>query len=520
MTNNKVIQKLLTTASVVFIFIAIVPFVFIGYTFFGVSWSTFVETFAYYQDQITTTVSLSVMTGIASLILSLTVLIALMNLPSVIRKITTAFLIVPLLFPPYIAAISYIDIFKSPFALSLMGRSSFIEFVQAVFVLSLFLFPYSFLLIKNRLEMLDPTHRKIMSLYKWKLFDKIRLLYLPHLKGALLGGFIIPFLYVVSDFGAVSILRMDTVTIELYQSMVRRFEYVEGAILSLILLGISSLALIAGSHMSSHPVQSLRKDEATEVQFKRRNPGFLISVVFIAVVLIVSVGVPLAQIGSWFIQFVRENSVLKDIWFDFSMFHTVILTSIIISLMAVALTQLTAFIVLLTHIFVRESVIVKSIYFITALLYALPAIVIAFSVLVFKYVTPYAISYALLFMLFAYVLRFVGIAIITSSAAVETIPKAYLRIGSTFIPGIGDIVRIVILPYLKKYLFQSGNYIYFLSLRELTIPLILLPVGMNVLSVRIWQTASEGMYVYASPLILVLLLLSLPSLIWYIKNQL
>jgi len=513
------VQKLLNAASVLIILFAAIPLYFIQYSLKELSWNELSAIYGYYLTPLVRTILLATVTGVLALIFAAIAMGAVAGLRPRFRKLMTFMFAIPLLFPPYIAAISYIDIFKSPVGLGLMGRSPTTEFFQAASVLSLFLYPYSFLLIKNRFEMIDSSHRKIISIYPWGAIEKIRLLYWPHLKGALFNGFLLTFMYVVADFGAVSILRMDTLTTELYQSMVLRFEYGEGSLLSLILLGIAATILIVGSRIISQPVSSLRKNDFNVSVSQTTFFEKITSYVIIIGLIFFSVIVPFIKIFQWFIQFIQEKSALKDIWFDLALFTNTIITTVVIALIVVSTSQIIAFLGQIAQLFSQHSHISKVVYYVTSLLHALPAIVIVFSILVFKYTTPFAVSHALFFLFFAYVLRYIGVAFLTISPAVMTIPHAYLRIGATFIPNITEQVRLIVLPYTKKYLFQSGNYIYLLSLRELTIPLILLPLGMNVLSVQIWQTAGEGLYVYASPAILVLLMLSLPSLIWYIRSQ-
>ncbi len=520
MKNVVSIQKLLSAASVFFIFITAIPFLFIALSLKGVDVSELLQIVSYYRSSIVTTILLSVTTGSLALLFSVLALISLLCIPTRYHKPVSFVLSIPLIFPPYIAAISYISIFKSPLGLSLLGRSQLTEFWQASMVLSLFLYPYSFLLLKNRLEMIDPAHKKIISLYRFRLVDKLRLLYIPHLKGVLLTAFVIPFMYVIADFGAVSILRMDTVTTELYQSMVRRFEYEQGALLSLFLLLLSTGTLVMGARFTSRPVESLRSNESELGSTEKSKYSQALSVLCLILLILLSFGVPAFQIIRWFIQFIREQSVLKDVWFAPDVLLSMTVTTVIVSLIVVAVSQMIVFGVQMLQTLTHKTGISSVTYFLSSLLHALPAIVIAFSVMIIKFSTPFSVSHALVFLFLAYILRFIGIAFLTTAPAIEAIPKGYLRIGDSLVPRFTERIRLILFPYIKKYLLQSGNYMYFLSLRELTIPLILLPLGMNVLSVRIWQTASEGLYVYASPMILVLLLLSLPSLVWYIKSQL
>lgn len=510
-------QKLIVSASVVFLLGCLLILATVLYPLKEVSADAFVEIVSYYFNPIVTTLLLSVTTGILVLAFALTAAVSQQFVARKFQKVTSFLLALPLIFPPYIAAITYIDIFKSTFVLRLIGTSQVLEFFQAVFVLSLFLYPYSYLLIKTRLEMIDPSHKKIMSLYQWSFVEKVRLLYIPHLKGVFLSGFLLSFLYVVSDFGAVSILRMDTITTELYQSMIKRLAYDEAAVLSLILMFIAGFSVAVGSHVAHNSSTSLRKAEPETVS----HPGIgkYISWLCILLLLLFSIAIPITKIAVWFFQFLESTSILKNIWFDPLEFGSLVTTTIIIASTVVLITQFFGLFFQTARAFFPTLPITRAVSGMMTIYYSLPAIVITFGVLTMKVAIPQEIELGFVFLLIAYLMRFGGLAFMTISPAIDIIPSSYMRIGSIFIQGYYSRIKAVIWPYIKDYLSQSAHYVFLLSLRELTVPLVLLPLGVHVLSVRIWQTASEGMYQYASPSIIILLLLSMPSMVWYIRAR-
>src|SRR5919201_1917151 len=68
---------------------------------------------------------------------------------------------------------------------------------------------------------------------------------LPLLRPAIVAGLSLVLLYVVSDFGAVSLLRYQTFTYAVYQQMTGRYDYTAAAILSLLLVVLAVIFLIA-----------------------------------------------------------------------------------------------------------------------------------------------------------------------------------------------------------------------------------------------------------------------------------
>lgn len=512
------IQRLLNLVSVCFFFLLSVPIIVALYPLQEIDNIQISYVLRHFTSPFITTLILGLLTGVGAVVLGTLSVVCVCLLRSRQLKLLFAFLVsLPLIFPPYIGAISYIDIFKSSWGLSLFGKSEGIELIQAVFVLSLFLYPYVFFILYSRIRMIDPAHLKIVALYKLSTFQKIKYIFLPHIKTALLSGFLMTFSYVVADFGAVSILRMNTLTTELYQEVIRKFGYAEGAFVSLILLSLTFVVMSIGRKVVGPSVKTSRK--LAEISFPLVSfKSQIIIVISMVILVLFSLGVPLGKIISWYIHYLGETSGLKDVWVPSHNYPAASITSILLAFMTVCVTQSLVLLLLVIQTNVTKVVTVYT--YISTLLYSLPGIVIAFSIVIMKFSLPGGNSLAFVFLLLAYIYRYFGIAFLTISPGMALIPYTVRKIGHTFISSRIEYAQQIIYPYIREYLLQSSNYVYFHALRELTIPLLLLPLGMNILPVRIWQTASEGLYVYAAPGILILILLSLPSVLWYIRDHL
>lgn len=489
---------------------------FMGVPLAGVPAEELFSLLRHYHGTIVRTVGFAALVGMVSMMFAGGALFAWVSTPHRFRRLVLTVLALPMIFPAYIAAFSYLSLLRTPWGLDFFGNTDTMQLAQAVGILALFLYPYPFLLLANRFARIDPSERAILSLYTSRLMDRIRSLYVPHLAGAGINGFLFVFLYVLSDFGAVSLLRIDTVTTELYQTVVRRFDFQEGAILAMVLLVIAAVSLGFRQIILPHGAISQRFGRySPQRSFGRRGTAVLLILAFFTSGFVI----PCATILSWYFRYLMDDTVQKTIWSASSGFSVATATSLGI---AVATGGIISAVALFVLSYTRMGYARRMGAWVTRasiLYYSLPAIVIAFSLMMLKYAIPGARHLGVAWLIAGYLVRFVGIGFLTILPAVEAIPDRFCRIGKTYLRGFLASVRHIFYPHVRAYVFQSFHMIYFHAIRELTIPLILLPLGFHVLSVRIWQTASEGLYVYASPGILLLLALSLPSFLWYIRGQ-
>jgi len=470
----------------------------------------------YHKGTIARTLLLALGTSLGALALSIIATTGWFFAPKNMRGMVAFLLSFPLIIPPYISSFSYSILLKSHVARSFMGNSPELHLMQAMGILSLCLYPYVFLLLVQRMRMIDPSQERIISLYPIGVLSKIQTLYFPHVRSTLLSGFGIVFLYVIADFGAVSILRIDTITTELYQALVRRFSYGEGSVLSGVLISISFGVLAIQSRLSGIGVISARKQD-TMID-RGRNVHRVIALGMVSVLSTLTLIVPFAMISVWFIQFIGSSSPLKEIWFDSQGMIEIVITSLSIAMSTSIMSPLLAFIISSFGIISGTKYLIRFAYFSSVVLYGLPALVIAVSLLTLKFLIPYGYSAGFIIMLIGYNVRFTGVSFMSLRPAIESIPPSYLSIGMTFLKGYRARLHTIVFPLVRTHLVQSAHFIFFSSLRELTIPLILLPVGFQTLSVRIWATANEGLYIFASPFIVLLLVLSLPSFLWYSRS--
>ena len=169
------------------------------------------------------------------------------------RKLAIWLMVLPLAIPTYVFAHIYTTLLEEDGWLgaawtSVFGDSIAIPDIYNILgvtaILSLAGFSYVFLLSHSALSGSTRTLEEaaqIQGASKRQIFWHINL---PLLRPALAAGLAVVILHVLSDFGAVSMLRFQTFTLSIYLQMSGRFDYQAAAGLSFILVLLSLTFLV------------------------------------------------------------------------------------------------------------------------------------------------------------------------------------------------------------------------------------------------------------------------------------
>ena len=186
-----------------------------SYVSFFRSWNVF--------DLLLNTMLLFIFVVISSLILGLLISIILVrfNIPG--SKILFTLSVLPLVIPSYIGALTYVSAF-SPKGLFVQLFSSFgineIAGIDGFFgswlVLTLFTYPYVVLICSSALRNLDSTVEDAARSLGKNRFNVYTQVVIPRLKKPIIFSGLLVGLYVISDFGAVSLMRYSTLTKAIY----------------------------------------------------------------------------------------------------------------------------------------------------------------------------------------------------------------------------------------------------------------------------------------------------------------
>ena len=124
------------------------------------------------------------------------------------------------------------------------------SYLGATLVMTLDTFPFVYLLSRSALLNLNVSFEEVARASGISRLKTFWLVTLPLMRPSIAAGLALVILYVVSDFGAVSLLRYQTLTYAVFQQMTGRSDNTAASILSLLLVG---LALIVSRHRTVVP---------------------------------------------------------------------------------------------------------------------------------------------------------------------------------------------------------------------------------------------------------------------------
>lgn len=167
------------------------------------------------------------------------------------RRFARGWLVLPLVFPSFLGAAAFIRTLSSggliDRVLHWQNLGSFGYNVRgfwgAWLILSLFTFPYVFLPVCARLERVSiavEESARLLGDSALKIFFKI---VWPQISSSVASGSMLVFLYTVSDYGAVQMMRYDTLTRAIAQNYLARPDVAFALSLLLLIVAVSAVAL-------------------------------------------------------------------------------------------------------------------------------------------------------------------------------------------------------------------------------------------------------------------------------------
>ena len=118
------------------------------------------------------------------------------------------------------------------------------SFVGVTTIMALDTFPFVYLLVRGALQNLNISFEEVGRVCGITPLATLRRVTLPLIRPAIAAGLALVILYVISDFGAVSLLRYQTLTYAVYQQMTSRYDHTAASILSLLLVVMAIIFLV------------------------------------------------------------------------------------------------------------------------------------------------------------------------------------------------------------------------------------------------------------------------------------
>lgn len=465
------------------------------------------------------TLSLALLVAIFSFILGLSSAWLVARKNFVGRKLAIWLMVLPLTIPTYVLAHIYTTLMEDDGWLGSLWINVFGDSIDipdiyglggVTAILSLAGFSYVFLLVRGALarstKNLEDAAR-LQGASSQRVFWRINL---PLLRPALAAGLALIVLHVLSDFGAVSMLRFQTFTLSIYLQMSGRMDYQGAAGLSLVLVLLSLSFLVLERffrkrqrYYSSAQTQLVKRTDATLVQQ-------ILIWSWLGLIAIFSFLLPLAWMLVWSWDAWAQDMISSDFW-------GYALNSGIAAFGAATLVLIAAFPIAFYHTR-NHSRISESFIHLSSVGFVLPGPVIALGVLSFMLAVLPILYGTLAALLIALIIRFLPLAIQSQEAALQQLTPSLVHAGRVLGAGPWDNTRRVILPIIRSGLASAWVLVFIDTLKELPATLILRPTGFDTLPIRIWIEASEEMLEIAAPAALLLVLGTVPA-IWIMMRS-
>jgi len=438
------------------------------------------------------------------------------------RKIWQWMLVLPLVIPPYVGAVTYIIMLgRSGWMKSIWENSSFLSrisvnfpidifsFWGVVFVLTMFTYPYVYLIAGGAIRKMNRNFEeaaKSKGCSSFEIFFKVNL---PLLKPAIGAGAVLVFLYVLSDFGAVSMLRYVTFTAAIYFQRVG-FDTSSASILSVVLIAITIIVLLIEGKTTKNKklyqtTNSFRKPLILELG-KFKIP------VLIVVFLIFSLAalIPLTILIYWASIGITMNAIdLRFIGYSINTLTLALFAALISAMFSLPVVYLKS-----RHSSLPSNIIEKLSY----IGYTLPGVIVALG-FIFVFNNYFTFIYGTpLILILAFFVRFLPQSLQAGQSSINQIsPKIDEAARSLGTPPWKILLK-VILPNMLPGILAGAALVFVSSVKELPVTLMLRAPGFDTLAVRVYSEAQDGIYHMAAPAALLIILVSIIPLKYMMKK--
>lgn len=445
------------------------------------------------------------------------------------KNILRWLLAMPLAIPAYIGAIVHLALLRPrggyvPQLLEqIIGQPvttpSPFGFFGAAFILTLFTYPYVYLLSGAAFRSLHASLEEAARTFGRTPLQTLFQVTLPALRPGLTAGALLVALDILAEYGTVALLRYETFSSAIFVQLSGRYDRSAASILSSILVTMAILFLwgelrLQGRARFTQMESNWRPAPITPLG-RWRIPAFLIVFGVVSASLLLPAGVLL----TWSIQAFLDPEMMSTVFRTGSQgFGSYVWNSLWSSGLAAVIAVLMSLPVALLAVRYPNPF-TKFISRLCQVGYALPGVVIALSLVLlvnrllpFLYATPFVV-------VIAYVLRHMPQAVRASESALKqlspSLEEASRTLGRTSL----QTVLQVTIPLILPGLLAGGSLVFLTSLKELPATLLLRPAGFDTLAVRVWTWAGEGFYLQAAPAAFILILASALPLYFLLRRE-
>jgi iron(III) transport system permease protein len=434
--------------------------------------------------------------------------------------------------PSYVAAFVYMTIlapkgllqqFLEPWT-GIARLPSLIGFPGAFLVLTFIGFPYILLPVRAAFQRMDPSlleAARSLGLSPRKVFVRVTL---PYLRPSIVAGGLLVMLYVLRDFGAVTMWQYSTFTRIIYNRYLS-YRLDTAAALALVVVAITITILLLESRsrgkaryarLSSGAARRLRPVKLGRWQWPAQL--FLGSLTFVTLVL-PTIGLLIWLWRGWNVAArplreqdwaVQSPGGLSGNLQSFTSLFQPALSSLSVSLLAALLAMILALPIAILVVR-RPSRLSRMLERLSYIGFALPGLVVALALVFFGIQYVPSLYQSVPMMLAAYVILFIPQSVGSQRASLLQISSGLEEAARSLGKQPLSVFRNITFPLVLPGVLAGGALVFLTSMKELPATLLLSPLGFTTLSTQVWTNINEAFFARAAaPTLLLLLLSSLP----------
>ena len=428
------------------------------------------------------------------------------------RRVWSVVLSLPLVIPSYVGAFALLAAFgprgmlqealEGPFGITQLPDIA--GFPGAFISLTLFTYPYVFLLVSAALRGLDPALEEAARSLGHSRWATFRTVTLPMLRPSIAAGGLLVALYTLHDFGAVSLMRYNVFTQAIYLQYKGAFDRTPAAILSLMLIAVALVVLV------------LERRARGRARYHRSNAGSVRpllpvslgtwrvpALVACAVLAVVAFLGPISVIVFWLLRGVSRGGEAVFPWGAAAGSMLASAGGAFLALLAgVPIAFLSA-----RH----RGRLAASAEAISYSGYALPGIVVALAFVFFAANFTPALYQSIPLVVIAYVVLFLPQMTEPLRGSLLQVGPRMEEAGRALGKGRAQVFRSVTAPLISRGAAAGAALVFLTAMKELPATLLLRPTGFETLATRVWTGAAAGLYSRAAgPALLLMLICCVP----------
>lgn len=421
-------------------------------------------------------------------------------------------LLLPLAVPPYVAGFTYHGILNYTGVIQTFLRNNtninvnqslfnIMNHKGAIFILTLVLYPYVFAIVRSFLAKQSADlieNSRVLGKSPMVTFFKV---VLPISRPAIVGGVSLVILEILNEYGLFNYFGISTFSVAIFRtwfglsdldSAIRLAAIVMIMVLMILLLE----KLMRGRKRYSYTSSKIRPIQPIELKGIKR----ILATLYCSVIFGFGFLIPTMQLLHWALLTYREILNVKFLGYLYNSLRVTTIATVIIVVISILIAN---------YARIKENILTKIYTRITILGYSIPGAVIAVAVMIFfididnnTYVIRQAISHnstrlflstSLVMLIFAYVIRFLGIGYNSIESGFDKIGKGYFEASRLLGMSVTKTFFKVDLPMIKPAIISGFILVFIDILKELPLTMILRTFNFHTLATKAYQYANDEM---------------------------